>query len=98
MSAETKQRVNIFKDFIFFFKTGVDIDEYNEVRFNDEQEKARNESDNIMEKSSESIITTGSKKSGKSELRKNINPNTEKAMRAMHNKIKQNTIDDRERE
>ena len=42
-------------------------------------------------------VTGGSKKS-KGGFAKKMNPNTEKAMRAMHKEVKQQVVEDRERE
>lgn len=97
MSTETKQRANIFAVLKNMFSSEPDIDDCEDIELPSELKDALKELES-REKIAEQAINMESSSSKKGGFSKKINPNTEKAMRAMHNQIKQNTMDDRERE
>lgn len=96
MSTVARPRTNIFKALAGFFSTGTDI-EVEDIQLPAELRDAL-KSLEIKEQQAELAINSNtSKKGGKGGFAKKINPNTEKAMRAMHNQVKEKKVEDKER-
>ena len=96
MSTITKSRTNIFAAIGSLFSSGIDIEVNEDIKLPEELSAAlkalSNEEANV-----EQAITVDNKSSKKGGFGKKINPNTEKAMRAMHKEV-QRSVEDRERE
>lgn len=97
MSAITKSRTNIFAALGSLFSSGEDIIEYNEDDLTPDLKKVVN---SINTRDVESCVVNNSSKKGG--FGKKINPikdsKIEKAMRAKHKEVQQNSVEDRERE
>lgn len=96
MSTETKNRTNIFAVLKNMFSSEPDIEEYDEKL--PEELSSVLKSLEEREKRAEQPIHTENNSSKKGGFTKKIDPKTEEAMRRMHNQVKENSIDDRERE
>ena len=97
MSSITKSRTNIFAALGSLFSSGEDIIEYNEDDLTPDLRKVVNSIDTRDVEAC--VVNNSSKKGG---FGTKINPikdsNIEKAMRAKHKEVKQNSVEDRERE
>lgn len=95
MSTITKSRTSFLSVFKSLFSSEVDIEDYEDVKLPPELNDTL-KSLEIKEKEAEVAINVGNNSSKKGGFGKKINPNTEKAMRAMHSAVKKEQ--DRERE
>lgn len=94
MSTITKSRPSFLSVLKSLFSSKVDIEEIEDIKLPEELDdvlKSLKVKEDAVEKSIN--VANSSKKGG---FGKKINPNTEKAMRAMHEQIKQNSQDDRD--
>ena len=100
MSTITKTITNIFTDIGSLFSSGIDVDGIEEEKLSDDL-AAVLRSLSTKEKDVEQPINAVNNSSKKGGFGKRINPienkKTEKAMRAMHQKVKK-TVGDKERE
>ena len=97
MSTITKPRTNIFAAIGSLFSSGIDVDGIEEEKLSDDL-AAVLRSLSTKEKDVEQPINAVNASSKKGGFGKKINPNTEKAMRAMHKEVKKQDIGDKERE
>ena len=97
MSAITKPRTNIFAAIGSLFSSGIDVEENEDIKLPEELSDALKSLAN-KEAKVEQAINVDNKSSKKGGFGKKINPNTEKAMRAIHEEVKQQIVEDRERE
>ena len=96
MSIATK-RTNIIDVFKSIFSSDLEIEKYEDIKLPEELNNAL-KSIETKEQRVEQAINMQSNSSKKGGFGKKIDPNTEKAMRAMHKEVKQNSMVDRERE
>ena len=97
MSAITKPRTNIFAAIGSLFSSGIDIEVNEDIKLPEELNDALKALAN-KEANVEQAINVDNKSSKKGGFGKKINPDTEKAMRAMHKEVQKSVEDDRERE
>ena len=97
MSTITKSRTNIFAAIGSLFSSGIDVESIDETELpeelNDVLESLSNKERNV-----EQAINVASNSSKRGGFAKKINPNTEKAMRAIHKEVEQKVSEDRERD
>ena len=96
MSTITKPRTNIFTAIGSLFSSGIDVEGNEEIKLPTELSDVL-KSLSSKEASVEQAINVANTSSKKGGFGKKINPNTEKAMRAMHKEV-QKSVEDRERE
>ena len=94
MSTITKTRTNIFAAIGSLFSSGIDVEGNEEIKLPTELSDVL-KSLSSKETSVEQAINVANSSSKKGGFAKKINPNTEKAMRAMHNEV-QKTVEGRE--
>lgn len=97
MSAITKPRTNIFAAIGSLFSSGIDIEGSEDIKLSEELTDALKALSN-KEKNVEQAINVANNSSKRGGFGKKINPNTEKAMRAIHKEVKQQVVEDRERD
>lgn len=97
MSAITKPRTNIFAAIGSLFSSGIDIEVNEDIKLPEELNDALKALAN-KEANVEQAINVANNSSKRGGFAKKINPNTEKAMRAMHKEVKQQVVEDRERD
>ena len=96
MSTITKSRTSFLSVFKSLFSSGIDVEECEEISLPTELSDALKALSN-KESNVEQAINVTNNSSKKGGFAKKINPNTEKAMRAMYNEV-QRTVEDRERD
>lgn len=96
MSTITKPRTSIFAAIGSLFSSGIDVEGNEEIKLPTELSDVL-KSLSSKEASVEQAINVANTSSKKGGFGKKINPNTEKAMRAMHKEV-QKSVEDRERE
>ena len=96
MSTITKTRTNIFAAIGSLFSSGIDVEGNEEIKLPTELSDVL-KSLSSKETSVEQAINVANSSSKKGGFGKKINPNTEKAMRAMHKEV-QKSVEDRERD
>ena len=96
MSTITKPRTSIFAAIGSLFSSGIDIGNEETVKLDQELLDVLS-SLASKEANVEQAINVANSSSKKGGFGKKINPNTEKAMRAMHKEV-QKSVEDRERE
>lgn len=97
MSTITKPRTSFTAIFKSLFSSEIDVRDYEDIKLPEELNDAL-KSLKAKEDDVERAINVANNSSKKGGFGKKINPNTEKAMRAMHEQVKQNSVEDRERE
>ena len=97
MSAISKPRTNIFAAIGSLFSSGIDVEENEDIKLPEELSDALKSLAN-KEAKVEETINVASNSSKRGGFAKKINPNTEKAMRAIHKEVEQKVSEDRERD
>ena len=97
MSTITKPRTNIFAAIGSLFSSGIDVEENEDIKLPEELSDALKSLAN-KEAKVEETINVASNSSKRGGFAKKINPNTEKAMRAIHKEVEQKVSEDRERD
>ena len=95
MSTITRQRTSVFSALRSLFSSGIDIEGTEEIKLSEDLEAVLR-SLSTKERAVEQAINVAGSSSKKGRFGKKINPNTEKAMRAMHKEVT-HSIEDKER-